>query len=580
MKLRSMTSKSVDRIFRRKSSVHAVHDISSNLPPGIEGGVGYRSPVQGKSARKKSYKMLNGTFSGLRNHEINRFDNNNNSGNRNNNRSGRSINNTIDNANQRNNNNNDNANNNSDYVQGKLRMVVTDTGAGISSSNQQKLFREIVQFNPEVLQAGGGSGLGLWITSSIVDLHGGTISVYSDGLGRGSTFTVEIDMNRLISYTRYFDRLDRPNPSFPSPFPYPSPFPSSVPSLSPINNVSQAQSLAITTPPSALRCSLPRVSPGEYSSNFPEHCPGENDNENEKSMSSCDMLRHSSRRKEDSLNPFISAEGVLGRDRDVSILLDTDELSGTLQAMSYLQDIAHSTNNSYTDNNNNYNYENNNNDNNDNDNNSIDDNSNTISISNNNNSNNDTRPNTNTNNTNNNINNINTNVEQHTRRTVNTCTTSRPTSVAGSGKTDRSYVRNTHTDISGDAYDVLVVDDSSLNRKMLCKLFRTAGYTYEEAEDGIDAVEKVKSRMVRAVRGEREYDAILMDFVMPHMDGPTATREIRNLGYQGAIYGVTGNALESDINYFVSCGADAVLAKPFDFTLFKQLMWDRKVSHA
>ena len=98
-------------------------------------------------------------------------------------------------------------------------MVVTDTGAGISSSNQQKLFREIVQFNPEVLQAGGGSGLGLWITSSIVDLHGGTISVYSDGLGRGSTFTVEIDMNRLISYTRYFDRLDRPNPSFPSPFP-------------------------------------------------------------------------------------------------------------------------------------------------------------------------------------------------------------------------------------------------------------------------------------------------------------------------------------------------------------------------
>lgn len=54
-------------------------------------------------------------------------------------------------------------------------------GAGISEENQKRLFNEIVQFNPEVLQAGGGSGLGLWITRGIVDLHNSRISVFSAG---------------------------------------------------------------------------------------------------------------------------------------------------------------------------------------------------------------------------------------------------------------------------------------------------------------------------------------------------------------------------------------------------------------
>ena len=53
-------------------------------------------------------------------------------------------------------------------IHGRLRIVCTDTGAGISPENQRRLFKEVVQFQPEILQAGGGSGLGLWITKGII----------------------------------------------------------------------------------------------------------------------------------------------------------------------------------------------------------------------------------------------------------------------------------------------------------------------------------------------------------------------------------------------------------------------------
>ena len=81
-------------------------------------------------------------------------------------------------------------------INGKLVIVVTDTGAGISDENQRRLFNEIVQFTPEVLQAGGGSGLGLWITNSLVKMHNGSVRVHSAGEGMGCSFTAEIEMQR------------------------------------------------------------------------------------------------------------------------------------------------------------------------------------------------------------------------------------------------------------------------------------------------------------------------------------------------------------------------------------------------
>eukprot|EP00598_Pedospumella_elongata_P000906 CAMPEP_0184975770 /NCGR_PEP_ID=MMETSP1098-20130426/6903_1 /TAXON_ID=89044 /ORGANISM="Spumella elongata, Strain CCAP 955/1" /LENGTH=1124 /DNA_ID=CAMNT_0027498543 /DNA_START=134 /DNA_END=3508 /DNA_ORIENTATION=+ len=75
-----------------------------------------------------------------------------------------------------------------------LRIAVTDTGPGISKPNLHKLFGQYVQFNPSKLQKGGGSGLGLWISKSIVELHGGTVRATSEGEGHGCTFIMELPL--------------------------------------------------------------------------------------------------------------------------------------------------------------------------------------------------------------------------------------------------------------------------------------------------------------------------------------------------------------------------------------------------
>ena len=61
-------------------------------------------------------------------------------------------------------------------------------------------------------------------------------------------------------------------------------------------------------------------------------------------------------------------------------------------------------------------------------------------------------------------------------------------------------------------------------------------------------------------------------FSIVQMNGPTATREIRALGCDSYIVGVTGNVLASDVSFFVSCGANAVLPKPVDVKKL-ELLW-------
>ena len=60
--------------------------------------------------------------------------------------------------------------------------------------------------------------------------------------------------------------------------------------------------------------------------------------------------------------------------------------------------------------------------------------------------------------------------------------------------------------------------------------------------------------------------------LQPVMDGPDATKAIRDLGYTGPIIGCTGNTLDMDLLRFKECGCDRVIGKPFELALFHQFM--------
>jgi len=115
---------------------------------------------------------------------------------------------------------------------------------------------------------------------------------------------------------------------------------------------------------------------------------------------------------------------------------------------------------------------------------------------------------------------------------------------------------------------VLVVDDAVSNRKLLTRILERKGYVCEMAKNGQVAID-----MFEAMRAKDEPpDAIVMDFEMPVMDGPTATKHLRELGCACFITGVTGNVSQDDINHFVGHGANTVIAKPLDIDLFEQLL--------
>jgi signal transduction histidine kinase len=74
----------------------------------------------------------------------------------------------------------------------RIAIHVRDHGIGIASDLQGRVFDLFVQESQEIDRRRGGLGLGLAIVRSVVQQHGGTVRVASDGPGRGSVFTVEL----------------------------------------------------------------------------------------------------------------------------------------------------------------------------------------------------------------------------------------------------------------------------------------------------------------------------------------------------------------------------------------------------
>ena len=257
---------------------------------------------------------------------------------------------------------------------GSIAVSVTDSGAGLSEQQLAEICSEGVQFNANQLQAGQGSGLGLFISKGLAEQHGGTLTVTSEGLGKGSTFTMELPLFKVEQEMTHFGSL--------------------------------------------------RIKPSS--------------------------VRDS--------NKFKIGAG------------NADNSGGADDSSLKMGD--------------------------------------------------------------------------HSRR----------------NSADRTHaVRRQKR--------VMVVDDAMSNRKLLIRILLAKGYLCDGAEDGQQAVDLYTDLRKR---GEI-VDAILMDYEMPVMDGPTACKRIRELGCNCFIAGVTGNVLPADIDHFKKHGANAVIAKPLNVDVFESL---------
>lgn len=108
---------------------------------------------------------------------------------------------------------------------------------------------------------------------------------------------------------------------------------------------------------------------------------------------------------------------------------------------------------------------------------------------------------------------------------------------------------------------VLLVDDVDLNRKVARAMLKITGIAIDEAQDGLIALEKFTASP------EGSYDIILMDVLMPNMDGYQATMAIRSLSHRDdatrvPIIALTANAFKEDIDRAHSAGMNDHIAKP------------------
>ncbi|KAL4974691.1 hypothetical protein BDW66DRAFT_139065 [Aspergillus desertorum] len=126
------------------------------------------------------------------------------------------------------------------------------------------------------------------------------------------------------------------------------------------------------------------------------------------------------------------------------------------------------------------------------------------------------------------------------------------------------------------AHRILLVEDNQVNLKVIEMCVKTAGFTYETATNGLEAVKKFK---------ETQFDVVIMDVSMPVMDGLTATREMRKFERRcrdkdgqkrkrATIIALTAVLSASTQHEATVSGIDLFLTKPAPLKQLKEMLGD------
>ena len=100
---------------------------------------------------------------------------------------------------------------------------------------------------------------------------------------------------------------------------------------------------------------------------------------------------------------------------------------------------------------------------------------------------------------------------------------------------------------------ILIVDDEAMIREVLCEYAQFEGYETEQAENGMDAILMCKNT---------NFDLVIMDIMMPKLDGFSAVKEIKKL-YDVPVLMLSARAEEYDKLFGFEIGVDDYVVKPF-----------------
>mmetsp|Transcript_696 Transcript_696/g.737 ORF Transcript_696/g.737 Transcript_696/m.737 type:complete len:223 (-) Transcript_696:26-694(-) len=117
-----------------------------------------------------------------------------------------------------------------------------------------------------------------------------------------------------------------------------------------------------------------------------------------------------------------------------------------------------------------------------------------------------------------------------------------------------------------DCASILIVDDDGMNRLVLSSVLGQSGIKVDEAVNGVAAISKVEERWANNSCCP-SFGTIIMDFEMPLMTGPTATKKLHEMAKDGeilpqTIIGHTAYGSKNELELFRSAGIVDILPKP------------------
>jgi CheY-like chemotaxis protein len=146
-----------------------------------------------------------------------------------------------------------------------------------------------------------------------------------------------------------------------------------------------------------------------------------------------------------------------------------------------------------------------------------------------------------------------------------------------SNKTDASTPLELKNDTTERGKAVLIIDDSISIRKGLVRGFSRLGFDVDEAENGMQGLKLLKNRL---------YDLVLLDFLMPVMDGPDMARMFREWennnrpNFHQYIVGISAHANGKDAEVGIKAGMDQFIGKPISLKALNDLAQSKAVIQA